>query len=431
MDMVRLGSLCALLSAALLLGGCTDIWGAHMRTVHRVDKISDDSIIFTDAKQNATFARFDGVRLRACAARSPDVFSVLSAAASGSFSFEEAQRLSAAASGQGATGESGSAFGLRTQLTQTQLELLYRLCEAELNGALAPGDYEKQMRRFQNTMVAMLAIEQLTGYARPTVAQNTSNAGFAPAGNEAELKERLKTLETREGQQQTAADTAAGQLATAQQNFLTAQADADANPGDAAKQTTAANAKKTRDEASDKFDIAAKRLADTQNEMEQINQALATGVPVTAGDSSVTQPSEPSGATQAVATAVTNIVNTALHQTETTEECLKYVFQQAQPGSTSATDERMAFCIAHLQEVNAQKRDELYLIYGCERVGPNSPVPLAAGQERWSCPERITPPGPLAVDPNKVYQSPTAKTMPPPPPQTKDDPDDDQGTDQG
>ena len=70
--------------------------------------------------------------------------------------------------------ESTAFVGLRTQSIQLLRDAMYRLCEGYINGALGEDAYEVLMRRYQKFMVALLAIEQLTGTQRsPAVAITT------------------------------------------------------------------------------------------------------------------------------------------------------------------------------------------------------------------------------------------------------------------
>src|SRR5580765_5992804 len=112
------------LSGAASIGACD----ANFNSIYRTTDGKESHIAYTDAKQSATIIQVgrDGV-MRACAARSPDVFSTLATSGSGSAEFTKAA-ASLAIAAAGSSAESGAAFGLRTQLTQTQIELLYQLC---------------------------------------------------------------------------------------------------------------------------------------------------------------------------------------------------------------------------------------------------------------------------------------------------------------
>ncbi|NQU57794.1 MAG: hypothetical protein HQ513_11205 [Rhodospirillales bacterium] len=126
-----------------LLAGC----GANFNSIFRTSSGKTSHVAFTDAKQSATIIKVDenGV-FSACAARSPDVFSSLATSASGSADFAKAA-ASIGIAGSGSSTESSASFGLRTQLTQSQMELLYQLCINALNGKLSiPRLIEKAKR---------------------------------------------------------------------------------------------------------------------------------------------------------------------------------------------------------------------------------------------------------------------------------------------
>lgn len=165
----------------ILLAGCGN---ARWTSIWRESDLQANQVIGIDARQRFLHASrhpADSEQLVICAERSPDVFTAAASALAASGSYQQAAAaLSASAS------ESAGSMALRTQTTQTQAELLYRLCAMYGNGALNERELSTQLRRFQNTMLAMLAIEQLTGYARPAVfaigADAGGSAGFSGAG---------------------------------------------------------------------------------------------------------------------------------------------------------------------------------------------------------------------------------------------------------
>jgi len=59
--------------------------------------------------------------------------------------------------------ENAAFVGLRTQSIQLLRDSYYRLCEAYMNKAITKADYDIQMRRYQQYMITLLAIEALTG----------------------------------------------------------------------------------------------------------------------------------------------------------------------------------------------------------------------------------------------------------------------------
>lgn len=97
--------------------------------------------------------------VRVCAEPSPDAMSsmAMEAAGKGGVPSKVQAELSVALQ------QSAAFVGLRTSSIQLLRDFGYRLCEAYLSGAIDSGEYELLMRRFQKNVVALLAIEQLTG----------------------------------------------------------------------------------------------------------------------------------------------------------------------------------------------------------------------------------------------------------------------------
>ncbi|CAN0604115.1 unnamed protein product, partial [Ectocarpus sp. 12 AP-2014] len=127
-----------------VLGGCS----ANFHSIFRTSDADRSHIAFTDAKQSATIVNVDkdGV-FRACSARSPDVFSSLATSASGSADFTKAAQ-SIGLAGAGSSAESTASFGLRTQLTQSQIELLHQLCIEALNGKISNDQLATELHRY-------------------------------------------------------------------------------------------------------------------------------------------------------------------------------------------------------------------------------------------------------------------------------------------
>jgi len=114
-----------------------------------------------------------------CAEPSPDALTVISANAG--FSLSELQK---GANASAALSEQGASIGLRTQSIQLLRDAMYRLCEGYASGAVGTAQFTAMQRRFQSTMMGLLAIEQLT---RPVVAaqamlnsSGTSSTGASP-----------------------------------------------------------------------------------------------------------------------------------------------------------------------------------------------------------------------------------------------------------
>lgn len=197
---------------------------------------------------------------RFCADPSPDGLAVFggSLAASASKSDTSGQ-LTAAMAAQAAS------IGLRTQSITLLRDAQYRLCEAFVNGGMNSAQLATLQRRFQNIMVADLAIEQLTGYAKPTIVTVGAGGAASADGNLGEAQKALdagqKDLTTKQAD---AADakTKADAATTAYKTKQQAADAAHAALSNAAKNARAvetdlkAKAKKARDDANAKDQAA-------------------------------------------------------------------------------------------------------------------------------------------------------------------------------
>ena len=128
-----------------------------------------------------------------CAEPSPDAIqataSALGLKISGKKKLEALFNLSTS------TAESVASIGLRTQTIQLLRDAYYRLCEAYLNDGIDSIAYDVLQRRFQNQIIALLAVEQLTGAVKADQAA-LSTAAAAEAGAQAGLI--AQTLESAE-----------------------------------------------------------------------------------------------------------------------------------------------------------------------------------------------------------------------------------------
>ena len=82
--------------------------------------------------------------------------------------------------------------GLRTQTIQLLRDAYFRLCEAFMNDGIDAVAYDVLQRRFQSQIVALLAVEQLTG---AVVAGRRGTAGHDPATQLARIAEALEESE--------------------------------------------------------------------------------------------------------------------------------------------------------------------------------------------------------------------------------------------
>ncbi|MBY0566206.1 MAG: hypothetical protein K2P70_02755 [Hyphomonadaceae bacterium] len=171
-----------LIAPCLLASGCTL---GNFTSVYRTPQLSDGRSLVLDAEQFVVLQipqPNDGrVHTRAtehivCAMPSPDALTA--AAARGGLQLDNPQgasgRIDAAAM------ESAASIALRTQSIQLMRDAMYRMCEAYAAGGMDALEYGIMMRRFQSRMVAILAVEQLTGAVAADQPRITSTTPTAP-----------------------------------------------------------------------------------------------------------------------------------------------------------------------------------------------------------------------------------------------------------
>lgn len=185
------------ISSVLLLPGC-----ALLNSIHREDdmNVEKGKLISVDAKQRFLIqtpawplsSSISGVggaqdgrtsndpsfrRPIFCAEPSPDAFSVYAAAFEGS---QEAAKSSSIAIGASSS-ETGATIGLRTESIQLLRDAMYRVCEAAAGGVLRPETAEDLHAKYQKSMVALIAIQQLTGAVTPppVVIKTSASTGSA------------------------------------------------------------------------------------------------------------------------------------------------------------------------------------------------------------------------------------------------------------
>lgn len=148
---------------------------------------SNTKAVFIDAKQRAVFSTtierttYDENKketskklVRAfCAEPSPDALSAL--AANVGLSASQKDKLDLLLNTQMA--ESAASIGIRTVAIQALRDITYRTCEGYAGGAITDVGLETLLRRFQSTMVSIIAIEQLTGAVRADQVKLGSSVG--------------------------------------------------------------------------------------------------------------------------------------------------------------------------------------------------------------------------------------------------------------
>lgn len=151
---------------------------------NRAAGLSGVQVLTTDAKQRHTYISKNGYpKLRMCAEASPDVFSAISSSFGADFTIGGAEQKAKAA---GSIAESAASLE-RTQTINLLRESMYRTCERWLSGAISEQQFIIQAARDQQTMLSILAIEQLTGVAKrkSTIISGPGTAASVVSGEEA------------------------------------------------------------------------------------------------------------------------------------------------------------------------------------------------------------------------------------------------------
>ena len=132
-----------------------------------------------------------------CAEPSPDALSIASASAA--ISINRGNDFSGDAGGS--LSESGAMIGLRTQSIQLLRDAMYRLCEGYASGAITGAEFAAMQRRYQSTMLGLIAIEQLTGPVVASQAMLLSNAkgGAGASGGDAAVAAANANVQKVEG----------------------------------------------------------------------------------------------------------------------------------------------------------------------------------------------------------------------------------------
>lgn len=165
-----------------ILNGC-----ASFTHYNKERELSDNSAVFIDAKQRGVYkakrtetngaatVTWEGV----CAEPAPDAISSLAATLGVDLSLTDKGNLGVSQS----LAEGVSSIGIRTAAIEALRDIMYRNCEAYALGGVSNIGLETLQRRFQSTMIAILAIEQLTGAVRApaTILVSESSAGSPDA----------------------------------------------------------------------------------------------------------------------------------------------------------------------------------------------------------------------------------------------------------
>jgi hypothetical protein len=168
---MKLSTLFCLATVALALTGCANIntqsreFSGHQATAKTID--ASQRALYS---VNKTYSNSKGEPTKSwtafCAEPSPDAL-VAYASGVGVTAEVAGKALNLAASQT----QAAASMGLRTQTIQLLRDGMYRLCESYASGAIDNDDMPLLQRRYQNMMIGLLAIEQITG---PVIARQAS-----------------------------------------------------------------------------------------------------------------------------------------------------------------------------------------------------------------------------------------------------------------
>jgi hypothetical protein len=257
-----------------------------------------------------------------CAEPSPDALSAL--AASQGANVNTGKGASAAESF--AIAEAAGSIGLRTQSIQLLRDSMFRVCESYQNHQLTPFMVQLLHQRFQTTMVSVLAIEQLTGAVR---APGVVLGGSSSVGNADAIVKIAASRDAQAG----AVDAAEKDVAAkaddadkAEQDVAAKQAALENASGDEAAAAAQAALKQSKDAATaaTKAKEGAEATLASQKKAlaaidRQLSLAQATGS-ASANGAMETLASQPAS-TEAIANAVTEIVNGTYKLGHTSDFC--------------------------------------------------------------------------------------------------------------
>jgi hypothetical protein len=177
---------------ALLISGCASI--GNFTSIYRAHDLDSGDSMIVDAEQWAVLSIPDSERPgeefnTVCAMPSPDA--IAAAAASGNLTIDNAGGTGGG--GGFSAGDASASIGLRTQSIQLLRDAMYRMCESYAANGIDRVEYGVMMRRFQSNMIAILAIEQLTGaIAAPAVQVTGPQANPGVASRLIDERERLE-----------------------------------------------------------------------------------------------------------------------------------------------------------------------------------------------------------------------------------------------
>ena len=177
-----------LILTILLLSGC----GANFHSIGRQTSLGTSKAIHLDAEQRLVYFHErvskdeddkDGYIKVLCSEPSPDAINAFASSLAASLSDARKGKEDIKAAIGAAVAKSSASIGLRTQSIQLMRDAFYRNCESYFNGAIDSKEFFRIHEQFQDVMIGVLAIEQLTGaVAAPAVVVHANALAEAQTG---------------------------------------------------------------------------------------------------------------------------------------------------------------------------------------------------------------------------------------------------------
>lgn len=351
-----------LFGALSLLAGC-----ANLNTINRTTPLNSPNdkgkAIHLDIQQRLLVVNAMG---KYCAEPSPDALAAFAAAVG----------IGASAPAQGAVSASGSAsssaasIGLRTQSITLMRDALYRMCEAYGNGMLSKPQVMTMLSRSQDLTAVILATEQLTG---AVAAQQAALSGTASSDATAVMTATSQLIEAALKQQERAQARleqslerkvdAEGKQKQAQEEHTAAQTDSSNNPGDdAAGQRARARLKKAESDleaanrqvalAEEIRALREKTLESATERVESLQSAQDSAATTAAASSSINAALSGGGdrsrlndqSTQAIASAVSSMVNNVLNKPYVLDYCMAIISSNDETEAKQILNEDRGLC---------------------------------------------------------------------------------------
>lgn len=297
------------------LGGCAELTSIQYEFGAWRNKVAT-----IDAKQRTISIQKltggpNGDRLSVCVEQSPDVFSLLS----GSFALS-AETKGAVATLAGAIAESGGSLAFRTQVTQAQTNLLHSICQMYASGAISDQAVRTELRRFQHSLLGILAIEQLTSPGRGQATQQILTTSKASVGEDVKAAE--SRLQLAKNNRDRAEQELLDAIKTADKIGAEGK-DPEKDPAYKEALETVKVRKQKRDLANDELDLAEKLLTAAR---------LALSVSAGAAQSSIINVSTgPTGVDKKVAEQVVAALELTLHRGVVIDYCSEVMFEGTKP----------------------------------------------------------------------------------------------------